>query len=281
MIKSLKRLFYPDAKNNHQAVILQPAGLSLLIALFLLAQSFLNLSLGFTSNVLGFASDIIPEEIISLTNQERGETGLKPLTTNNRLNEAARQKAADMFALDYWAHVSPTGTDPWHFILNAGYQYRYAGENLARDFAHSENVIEAWLASPTHKDNIFNEKYQDIGVAVVNGIIQGQETTLVVQMFGAMSTGKPEVIGGLQPEVMIQEVAAAEEEIQLDSLNSFNFSQSLGLVFAVLLFAILAFDGWVICRKKTPRIAGHNFIHGTFVIILIIMMLLSQRGVIL
>ncbi len=292
MTKALKRLFYPYSGNNYKAAVLQPSGLSLLIALFLLLQSFFNLSLGIAPGVLGFASDITPEEIVVLTNQERVSNGLAQLTLNSQLSEAAQQKAADMFALDYWAHISPRGVDPWYFVLNAGYHYRYAGENLARDFSHASEAVTTWMASPTHRENVLNEKYQEIGVAVVDGILQGRETTLVVQMFGTPQTGQPEVIAG-QPETGVKEAVALEtspaavisETSQIENqpglLNGFSFSQGLGLAFAILLLIILAFDGWIVYRQKASRIAGHNYIHATFVIILIAMMLLSQRGAIL
>lgn len=283
MFKGLRRLFYPCSGNNYKAAILQPAGLSLLIALFLLLQSFFNLSLGIVPGVLGFASDITPEEILVLTNQERVTQGLAPLTLNSQLTEAAQQKAADMFAFDYWAHVSPKGVDPWYFVLNAGYHYRYAGENLARDFAHSAEVVDAWMTSSTHRDNILNSKYQEIGVAVVDGVLQGRETTLLVQMFGTPQTGQPAVIGS-QPETVVEEAVISETsqtENQPGLLNGFSFSRVLGIAFALILFIVLAFDGWIVYRQKASRIAGHNYIHATFVIILIAMMLLSQRGMIL
>jgi len=298
MLRKVRRLFYPNSTNNHKAALLHPAGLSVLIGIFLLCQSFLSLSTGLMPGILGFASDITPEAIISFTNQKRGEDGLRSLELNDQLSEAARQKAADMFALDYWAHVSPRGVDPWHFILNAGYQYRYAGENLARDFAHSKGVVEAWLVSPSHRENILNNKYQEIGVAVVNGTLQGQETTLVVQMFGAPQTAKPKVIASHPREVIASEsevvVGETEETIIEEAVvadivsdpgsalvSRFDLNKSLSLGFTILLFGVLILDGWIIWRRKTARIAGPSMVHVTFVIILIAMILLSQQGAIL
>jgi hypothetical protein len=69
--------------------------------------------------------------------------------------------------------------------LASGYQYTAAGENLAKDFNMSAGVVAGWMASPLHKDNILNTMYNDVGYAVVNGVLQGSETTLVVAMYGA------------------------------------------------------------------------------------------------
>ena len=284
MFRKIRRLFYPHSGNNYKAALLHPSGLSVLIGFFLVCQSFLSLSTGLAPGVLGFASDIKPEEIIALTNQERLEKGLSSLKMNEKLNEAARQKAADMFALDYWDHVSPRGVDPWYFILNADYHYLYAGENLARDFAYSKGVIEAWLVSPSHRENILNNKYQEIGVAVVNGLLQGQETTLVVQMLGTPQSR----VAAIAPEAMaiettstaiVSQSSGSEEKAVL--FSRFDLNKSLSLGFAILLFGVLILDGWIIWRRKTARIAGPNLVHGTFVIILIVMILLSQRGAIL
>ena len=141
------------------------------------------------------ASSITPTSIISLTNQERSSLGLNSLDNNSKLAAAALAKANDMFEKQYWDHFGPNGETPWQFIRGAGYNYVYAGENLAKGFRTSEGVHEAWMASPTHKANIVSANYKDIGVAVVDGILQGKQTTLVVQMFGNLTT---EVAGAVE-----------------------------------------------------------------------------------
>jgi len=257
--------------------------------------------------VLGFASSITPEKIIELTNQKRMENGLLPLKVNNKLSQAARKKAADMFALNYWAHISPRGITPWQFIKESGYFYLYAGENLARDFATSEGVVNAWMASPTHKANILNNKYQEIGVAVVNGVLQDEQTTLVVQMFATPAT-KPAVISQrasqqednlslsqqptkeASPATILKVIPTVtpvppKTEIRAGSVrplfSGFSLTRILSLFLGGLLLFALFLDGWVMRKKKITRASGHNLIHGTFLLILILMILLSQPGVIL
>lgn len=135
-------------------------------------------------HVLGYASDITIDKVIAQTNSQRAKSGLQPVTYNAVLSDAARRKAADMFSAQYWAHTSPSGKEPWDFMREARYSYKVAGENLARDFLDTSSMVSAWMASPTHRANIMNPRYSDIGIAVVNGTLMGTETTLVVQMFG-------------------------------------------------------------------------------------------------
>jgi hypothetical protein len=180
----VRHFFIPHSSNNCKARILHPSVLSILVGFFLFYQFILNFYLLVSPSVLGFASNISPNRIVEITNQKRAEQGLGPLAINAKLNEAAQRKAGDMFAFNYWSHVSPSGRDPWSFFQEAGYRYLYAGENLARDFMDSQSVIDAWMNSSSHKDNLLNKNYQEIGVAVVNGTLNGVETTLVVQLFG-------------------------------------------------------------------------------------------------
>jgi hypothetical protein len=138
--------------------------------------------------VMGVNSTITADQVLRETNQERAKVGASELVLNDKLNAAALAKAQYMFDKQFWAHNAPDGTNPWKFIKDAQYQYSVAGENLARDFSNTDDMVAAWMASPTHKANIVNTRYQDIGIAVVDGKLLGEETTLVVQMFGTPRT---------------------------------------------------------------------------------------------
>jgi len=194
MKKHLHNLFIPHHGNNHKAKLLHHSSLSKLVLLILFFQVFITSIARVKPGVLGFASNISVDQILSLTNSNRQASGLVNLSFNATLAESARQKANDMFADNYWAHNAPDGTTPWYFFKNAGYNYLYAGENLARDFGDSDGVVRAWMDSPTHRDNIMSGRYTEIGIAVVNGTLNGQETTLVVQHFG-----KPSVVAAAIP----------------------------------------------------------------------------------
>lgn len=180
----------PHETNNYKARLLHPLPLLLMGGLILGFQLLIGVTARGLPAVLGYAAVIPPDKVIELTNQERQKQGLNSLTINQELNSAALAKAGDMFAKDYWAHVSPDGVEPWKFITDAGYVYVFAGENLARDFTSPEAVVAAWMASPSHRENLLSPKYQEIGVAVVDGDLAGIPTTLVVQMFGTRVEGQ-------------------------------------------------------------------------------------------
>jgi hypothetical protein len=141
-----------------------------------------------------YAADIDINELVNSANSERLARGIKPLTIDSRLVSAAKSKGEDMINKDYWSHYGPNNESPWDFILGAGYDYTYAGENLAKDFSSAAPIHSAWMASPSHRDNIINPSFENIGIAVVEGDFQGENTSIVVQMFGSTETGNIENI---------------------------------------------------------------------------------------
>lgn len=201
--------FLPHHGNNHKAHAIKTYSLFALTLVFALLQGVMNFVLAENPDVLGYSANISPDRIVELTNAQRNKLGLGTLTVNGLLSEAARQKAGDMFAFNYWAHNSPSGRTPWSFFSDVGYRYQYAGENLARDFKDPDSVVNAWMNSPSHRDNIVNNKYREIGVAVVDGQLQGAQTTLVVQLFGATYGSAP----AKTAEKPIQATVPAQETI--------------------------------------------------------------------
>jgi hypothetical protein len=181
----LTHLFLPHHTNNHRAKALHTDSLlfyALVFAVFNFGLRYVHRQM---PDILGYATDIHVQQLLDSTNAQRSGFGLVPLTLNPQLSDAAARKATDMFAKGYWAHNSPAGSTPWDFISAAGYHYVVAGENLAKNYMSSQAVVDAWMASPTHKANLIKPNYRDVGFAVVNGTLNGEETTLVVQMFGS------------------------------------------------------------------------------------------------
>lgn len=131
------------------------------------------------------ATAINPQKLIELTNTQRVSHGEAPLVENQTLDRSAFAKAQDMLSRNYFAHSTPDGKTPWTFFDAAGYQYVWAGENLAIDFTNNDPIMTAWMNSPTHEQNILNQHYRDIGIAVVEGSFDGKDTVIVVQHFGA------------------------------------------------------------------------------------------------
>jgi uncharacterized protein YkwD len=130
---------------------------------------------------------------ISWTNAQRVDNNLPPLKENTLLNAAAAAKANDMFAKQYFAHVSPAGTGPSDLAKNAGYEFIAVGENLALgNFDGDKALVQAWMDSPGHRANILRAQYEEIGVAVVQGIYEGHKTWIAVQEFGRPLSSCPQ-----------------------------------------------------------------------------------------
>lgn len=176
--------FLPHKHKKKRARLLTNEALITYALIQILVVAAIRLVPLFAPGVLGYASNINTQDLLKYTNETRAQVGLKPLQLNKELSTAALRKGQDMFNVGYWAHVSPLGAKPWDFILGANYDYVYAGENLAKNFSNSKDVVQAWYASPTHRENLLSNSYDDIGFAVINGVIDGYETTIVVQMFG-------------------------------------------------------------------------------------------------
>jgi len=308
--KSLAYFFTPHHTNNHRPKSLHPSAFLLYILFFILLEANLGFVRKFRPDILGIATDVKVDRLLSLTNQKRMETGLAPLSFNQELSQAADKKAADMFAQNYWAHNGPSGRTPWEFIKGAGYQYLYAGENLAKDFNDSDGIVFAWMESPTHRDNILKPEYKDVGFAVVNGDLLGQETTLVVQMFGAR-----EVVSLAKKEVVIPPVAAAffpspianptpvlptptsyyltyntaniasefkpAGVVHQPLVDMMTTTRNISISLDLFLIGALVIDGLLIWRRKTVRISGHNFAHIIFLASLFGIIWLRSLGTIL
>lgn len=131
------------------------------------------------------AADMTTASILELVNADRRATGLESLTLNETLSTAAQAKLDDMFERGYFAHTSPSGETPWYWVQQSGYSYQYAGENLAINYATAEKQHAAWMGSPTHRANVLNSQYQETGIAVRNGKMNGETVTITVELFGA------------------------------------------------------------------------------------------------
>lgn len=184
--QKIQNWFLPTKENNFQPAVLSDRLISIFILLFVLIKVMFSFNLILVKQSSLFA-DISAQEILSLTNKVRQEYGLTVVQENSLLDQAALAKAQDMLTNQYFNHYSPAGISPWHWIDQSGYNYYYAGENLAMNFLDTEEVIQGWLNSPTHKENLLNGNYEDIGIAVLSGDFNrdGIDRILVVQMFGS------------------------------------------------------------------------------------------------
>jgi len=130
-------------------------------------------------------SFLTKQGVIEWTNTQRKNNGLPPLKENLNLDLSAEIKVEDMFKNQYFAHESPSGKGVVDLAAAVGYDYIMIGENLALgNFENDEILVQSWMDSPGHRENILNKNYQEIGVAVVKGTYGGRTTWLAVQHFG-------------------------------------------------------------------------------------------------
>lgn len=152
--------------------------------------SRLSLAVGLSILVIAWpqfsrATSFTAAEITAATNSVRRNNSLPPLTVNIQLTRAAQDKAEAMFAQQYFDHTSPSRKTFWSFIEQSGYTYTTVGENLAIDFIDGRDVVPTWMSSASHRHNLLNPVFRDVGVAVVDGLIHNAATTVVVQFFGS------------------------------------------------------------------------------------------------
>jgi len=168
--------------NHHKSHKIRRKWIVALVVLLVVSQIFF-----FTAEngrILGENPDVTIAQLLNDTNSHRTENSLKPLALNPKLMIAAEEKAKDIIKVGYWAHTSPDGTTPWQRIDNTGYKYSYAGENLARGFNTSIGILEAWMESSTHRANVLGKQYTDVGFAAVSGVLDNEQTTVVVALYG-------------------------------------------------------------------------------------------------
>lgn len=289
--------FLPHKDTHQKAHLISWEGLIIYTLLFILLQVSFSIISYTKPGILGISGNIDQKRLIELTNIERQKAGLSPVSENEALNKAAALKAQNMFAENYWAHFAPSGKSPWDFILGAGYKFTYAGENLAKNFTASDDVVKAWMASPTHRDNLLNSKYKDIGIAVVEGTLNGQKTILVVQEFGAISPGiaaKPTVeVQGKQIEVPKQDLevkpnkpaltlAVTETKLNTKTLiDPYTVLRWGGISVIALIIVLLALDVWVLRRRGVFRLSSHHVAHMALLSLAAGSLLMSSSGAIL
>ena len=268
--------FIPHQKNNHRAKLLHNISLFVLIVAVGLTSTLAVVIHKTHPEVLGISYQVSDVELLNLTNYERAQVGQPPLTLNTQLTEAAKKKSAHMFANNYWAHFAPDGTSPWDFIRGEGYNYTYAGENLAKGFTTSYDAVKAWMKSPTHKANILSPNYREVGFAVAEGRLQGEDTVLIVQEFGARE-GIGEVQGS--NNLPLPEVNQASQKIvAVPAININTVAKTLTFLLLAALLVALVLDFIIIEEKKIPRSVGNNLDHVILVTIFIAFLVMARIG---
>jgi len=183
MKTSIKNIFIPNEENQYRPKWLETKVLFYYLIIILCLKVIL-LGTIFWLPQSNFFADVSKAVLVNLINNERTKYNAPPLTINPKLEEAAYLKGKDMIQNGYFAHYSPKGVSPWYWFDKVGYNYKYAGENLAIGFVDTVEVHNALFSSPSHRANILQPLYKEIGIAVIKDNFQGKETSIVVQLFG-------------------------------------------------------------------------------------------------
>jgi uncharacterized protein YkwD len=104
------------------------------------------------------------QQVIDLTNLQRQQAGLSPLTLNQKLNVAAQSHSVDMALNDFFGHTGSNGSSVFDRVTSAGYNYNLAAENIAVGYATPRSVVKAWMNSPGHRANILYPSLREIGI---------------------------------------------------------------------------------------------------------------------
>jgi uncharacterized protein YkwD len=122
----------------------------------------------------------VQQQVLALVNQNRRRGGCDELTLDRRLIDAANEHAADMARRDYFAHESPNGAGAGDRVRDAGYRWSRYGENIARGADSAYEVVDGWMHSPEHRENILDCRLHQMGVGLA---LSGDDTPYWVQDF--------------------------------------------------------------------------------------------------
>lgn len=257
-----KHLLVPHKGNGYRPHLIRWHGLTAVFVIAVIIQVFYSSVSGHT---LGQEAPISVTDLLQDTNVARVQQNLPPLALNDKLDQAANLKAKDMFANNYWAHNSPTGVTPWKWFADVNYQYNKAGENLAKNYPDAQATLDAWLASPTHRANVLNADYQDVGFAVMDGTIDGMATTLIVAEYG-----QPLTVAAAPQTTYVAPIQNSSNNtwaLFVDALKNLNPASLLILAMLVVVAIVAGLAHTY--RKKLPKkwVRSWRAHHGLYTLI--------------
>jgi uncharacterized protein YkwD len=197
-------------------------------------------------STLAYATKISRTSLLSETNHERAKNNLNTLSIHPKLNIAAQSKANDMAQNNYWSHITPDNQAPWEFIDDAGYVYVKAGENLAYGFVDSESTVNGWMNSQSHRDNMLDSSYTEVGFGYANSpkYQNNGQQTIVVAMYARPPT--PSLSNLTQSQNTNNVNPLSSDVLGSNQLPSYTISKIQSIIGAnsdTLLFIIGIFSG--------------------------------------
>lgn len=282
ILKFIKHSFVPTRQNSWQPYLIRMPALVAVTASLLLLQVVITLPAS-NSEVLGATTQTSNDELVELTNNARKAVGARELIVSNRLQAAAEAKVRDMLQRNYWSHTAPDGSPPWLFLQRAGYDYTRAGENLARDFRTSQGVMQGWLQSDEHRNNLLDNRFEEIGIATATGQLFGKQTTLVVAYYGVQQGSSMRVETDSERGEVLPAVTAYSWSNPLLSFASLPVISQLAALSAAGLSSIYLMQHLIV---KKHRLIWDTHVHprplfqGIVLLGLVLLLLSSGWGVV-
>ncbi|MDJ0571516.1 MAG: CAP domain-containing protein [Pleurocapsa sp. MO_192.B19] len=114
------------------------------------------------------ASNQFDQRILELVNNERANVGLDSLSIDDQLDQAANLHTDEMVQADQMSHQLPGEASLGDRVSATGYNWTRLGENVAAGYTTPESVVEGWMNSPGHRENILNPEFTSIGIGYDN-----------------------------------------------------------------------------------------------------------------
>lgn len=197
---------------------------------------------------LVYQSKLTSSSLLAATNKLRLANHQRPLAQNAQLTAVATTKASDMVKQNYLGLFSPGGQPTWSLATNGGYAYQKLGENLAYGFTSADQAISAWSTNPSHRANLLDPSYSQIGLATqttANFMDKGPQT-VIVALYGApvgATTTRTNLTTGLATSLTTPSQAVSQAAIGVNKAQLLTGGQLpwIGLALAVLGIAGLAY----------------------------------------
>ncbi|HLC69458.1 MAG TPA: CAP domain-containing protein [Patescibacteria group bacterium] len=213
MKQTFKKYFIPHEGNGYHPHILHTKRAIFYSIFFVVIKALVVVFVALLPTQVFVLPEVLTVEqikLVSLTNELRTKNNLPTLKEQVVLDQSSTLKAEDMATKKYFSHNGPENHNLAYFLGQAGYKYNVAGENLAMGFSSAEEVLNAWVKSPTHLANLMDKDYEEIGVGLETGDYAGESVVYVAEHFG-------------QPIPSVGKVLAEKQvsPVKVDQSNSF------------------------------------------------------------
>lgn len=120
------------------------------------------------------------EKLIALINTERSQRGINPVQVDPLLMQMAENHSYDMVNRKFFSHTNPDGDDPGDRLDNIDYDWLTYGENIGGGQKTAQDIFDAWMDSPGHRDNLLNPHLTEIGIGYGVGGPYGHYWTAIL-----------------------------------------------------------------------------------------------------